>query len=153
MVRASNLADLYRDTGQDGQGEAVLRAAVQSAPQDARLHYALGLTLTRLKRPDEALSELRRAAELAPEHARYGYVYAVALHTAGRREDAISILKSSLARHPGDRDTLIALITFHRDVGDAVTALGYAERLARLTPNDANSSRMIEEFRNQAKKP
>jgi hypothetical protein len=29
----------------------VLRAALVASPQDAGLHYALGLTLTRLKRP------------------------------------------------------------------------------------------------------
>ena len=56
----------------------MLRAALVASPQDAGLHYALGLTLTRLKRPDEALSELRRAAELAREQAGYAYVYAEA---------------------------------------------------------------------------
>jgi len=64
------------------------------------LHYALGLTLTRLKRPDEALGELHRAAALAPDQARYAYVYAVGLHSAGRGGEAMTVLKDTLAQHP-----------------------------------------------------
>ena len=114
---AINLADLYRGLGRDGEGEGVLRAALVASPQDAGLHYALGLTLTRLKRPDEALGELRRAAELAPEQARYAYVYAVGLHSSGRGGEAMTVLKDTLAAHPGDRATLSALISFSRDAG------------------------------------
>jgi hypothetical protein len=44
----------------------------------------LGLALTRLKWPHEAIGELRRAAELEPDRARYLYVYAVALNSSGR---------------------------------------------------------------------
>src|SRR5207344_3389918 len=80
---AINLADLYRQMGRDGDGENVLRAAIAASPRDGGLHHALGLTLTRLKRPDEALAEYRRASELEPDRARYTYVYAVGLHSAG----------------------------------------------------------------------
>ncbi len=55
---AINLADLYRQVGRDGDGERTLRDALAVAPRDAGLHHALGLTLTRLKRPDEALAEI-----------------------------------------------------------------------------------------------
>jgi Tfp pilus assembly protein PilF len=96
----------------------------------------LGLTLTRLKRPAEALDELRRAAEVEPGRARYAYVYAVALHSAGRVGDAMTVLKASLARHAGDRDTLLVLVSFSRDAGDVATALDYAEQLARAAPGE-----------------
>src|SRR6516164_4915421 len=59
---AINLADLYRQLGRDGEGESVLRAAIDASAQEAGLHHALGLALTRLKRTDEAISELRTAA-------------------------------------------------------------------------------------------
>jgi predicted CXXCH cytochrome family protein len=149
---AINLADLYRNLSRDGEGEAVLRAALDTSPQDAGLHHALGLALTRQKRPDEALAQLRRAAELDPDRARYAYVYAVALHSSGRREEAMTVLKASLARHPGDRDTLLALISFSRDAGDLRTALEHAERLARFTPGDPNLAALIETLRNQVKR-
>jgi Flp pilus assembly protein TadD len=150
---AINLADLYRQLGRDGEGESVLRSAIVASPRDAGLHHALGLTLTRLKQPKEALGELQRAAELEPERARYAYVYAVALHSAGRGEEAMSALKEILVRHPDDRETLLAFIGFSRDARDFGTALEYAERLARVVPGDASLVALIENLRRQVKKP
>jgi predicted CXXCH cytochrome family protein len=150
---AANLADLYRELGRDADGESVLRAALTASPADAGLHHALGLTLVRLKRSDEALGELRRAAELAPELARYAYVHAVALHSAGRVGDAMTVLEESLARHPDDRDTLQALISFNREAGHLTTALEYAERLARIAPNDVSLAALINNLRRQISKP
>jgi predicted CXXCH cytochrome family protein len=150
---AINLADLYRQLGRDGNGENVLRAAIAASPQDAGLHHALGLALTRLKQREESLNELRRAAELDPERARYAYVYAVALHSAGRGDDAIAVLKASLARHPGDRDTLLALVGYTRDAGDVTAALDYAEQLARAAPGEPGLTALIETLRRQAKNP
>ena len=143
----SNLADLYRGLGREAEGEAVLRAALIASPQDAGLHHALGLTLVRLKRADEELTELGRAAEIDPRQARYAYVYAVALHSAGRSSEAMTVLKANLARHPNDRDTLSALISFSRDGGDAAGALKYAERLAQIAPQDRGLAALIEELR------
>jgi predicted CXXCH cytochrome family protein len=149
---AINLADLYRQTGRDVEGEAILRTALSASPQDAGLHHALGLVLTRLKRADEALEELQRAAQLDPERARYAYVYAVALHSAGRLPEATMVLKDNLARHPNDRDTLWALISFSREAGDFKSALEYVERLFRLLPDDPRLARLIEELRSQITK-
>ena len=150
---AVNLADFYRAVGREADGETVLRAALIASPQDAGLHHARGLSLVRLKRADDALGELRRAAELDPRQARYAYVYAVALHSVGRAGDAVTELKQNLARHPGDRDTLLALISFSRDGGDAGAALDYAQQLARITPEDRGLAALIEELRRQVGKP
>jgi predicted CXXCH cytochrome family protein len=150
---AANLADFYRALGREVDGENVLRVALAASPRDAGLHHALGLTLVRLKRNDEPLAELRRAAELDPDVARYAYVYAVALHSAGRVGDAMIALKESLSRHPDDRDTLLALIAFSRDAGDLATALEYAERLAGIVPSDVSLTALIDNLRNQIKKP
>ena len=150
---AINLADLYRQLGRDGDGERILRTAIEAMPQDGGLHHALGLTLTRLKRPIDALAEFRRAAELEPDRARYAYVYAVALHSAGRIDEALAVLKGTLAKHPNDRDTLLALVNFSRAAGDAVSALEYAERLARLVPGDPSLATLIENLRHQINTP
>jgi Tfp pilus assembly protein PilF len=146
---AVNLADLYGHLGKESEGESVLRASLALAPHDAGLHHALGLVLVRLKRPDEALEELHRAAELEPDQPRYAYVYAVGLHSAGRGGDAMAALKGNLARHPGDRDTLLALISFSRDAGDVPTALEYAEQLARIEPTNRELATLIETLRRQ----
>jgi predicted CXXCH cytochrome family protein len=148
-----NLADLYRQTGRDGDGESVLRMAISTSPKDAGLHHVLGLALTRLKKPDDALAEFARAAELEPDRARYAYVYAVALHTAGRADEAMTVLKDNLARHPDDRDTLLALVSYDRDAGNIGAALGYAERLVRNAPNDQSLAGLVEDLRRRENKP
>jgi predicted CXXCH cytochrome family protein len=150
---AINLADLYRQTGREAESESVLRTALMASPRDAGLHHALGLALVRLKRSDDALVELRHAAELEPERARYAYVYAVALHSTGHGHDAIAVLKQSLAQHPRDRETLLALVSFHRDGGDIGSALMYAEQLMSIAPEDADVGRLIEALRSKRKKP
>jgi predicted CXXCH cytochrome family protein len=150
---AVNLADLYRQVGRDNEGEGMLRAAIAASPQDAGLHHALGLVLTRLKRPDEALKELHDAVELEPGQARYGYVYAVALNSAGRHDDAIGVLKENLARHPSNREILLALVAFNRDSGNLAAALEYAEQLASLAPNDIQVANLVAELRRRTQTP
>jgi predicted CXXCH cytochrome family protein len=150
---AINLADLYRQLGRDGESESTLRDAIAVSPLDAGLHHALGLTLVRLNRHDDALEELLEAVNLAPDQSRYAYVYAVGLHSNGRDEDAITVLKGNFARHPGNRETLSALISFSREAGDFSSALDYAERLAKVEPNNSNLTNLIQELRNQVTKP
>jgi predicted CXXCH cytochrome family protein len=150
---AINLADLYRQRGRDGDGEEVLRSAIDAAPRHAGLHHALGLTLTRLKRSDGAIAELRRAVELEPEQARYTFVYAVALHSTGQSKDSITVLEENLARHPSDRDTLMALISFHRAAGHIDSALKYAQQLALIIPEDKDLAKLIQDLQQQESKP
>ena len=150
---AINLADLYRGLGREADGETVLRAALVVSPNDAGLHYALGLTLVRLKRGDEALGELRQAAALDTDQARYAYVYAVALHSAGHRSEAVATLNDNFARHPDDRDTLMALISFSREAGDIGSALEFAEKLRQIVPDEQALTALIEELRKQVRKP
>ena len=150
---AINLADLYRQLGRENEGESVLQNALKSMQQDAGLHHALGLTLIRLKRLNEALAQLQAAAELEPDRARYAYVYAVALQSAGRLADAITVLKGNLVRNPGDRDSSVALINFVRESGDVAAALEYAEELARIAPDLQGLNELIQQLRRQGEQP
>ncbi|MGO3932231.1 tetratricopeptide repeat protein [Rhodopseudomonas pseudopalustris] len=147
---AINLGDLYRQRGRDSEGEIVLRAALAVSPRDAALHHALGLNLTRLKRPDDALGELQRATDLEPEQPRYPYVYAVALHSSGRRAEAMTVLKGALRTHPNNPEILRALVSFTQMAGDAPAALGYAEQLAIVTPDDKELAEVILKLRSAA---
>jgi tetratricopeptide (TPR) repeat protein len=148
-----NLADLYRQTVRDSDAERVLQRAAGIMPGDAGVHYALGLTLVRLKRLEQALGELHRAAQLAPDQARYAYVFAVALHSAGRATEAMAVLRDNAARHPDHLDTLLALIRFSREAGDASSALTYAQQLAKIAPGDPNVDRLVEDLRRESSKP
>jgi predicted CXXCH cytochrome family protein len=149
---AINLADLYRQLGRDVDASSILRKAITFSPRDGGLHHSLGLTLTRLKNADEALTELRVATELEPDRVRYAYVYAVALHSEGRVDESKRVLKENLVRHRGDRDTLLALLAFNRDSGDIAAALEYGEQLKEITPDDRELTRLIEDLRRRLKK-
>ncbi len=74
----ANLADVMRMQGREADAESALREGIARSPEDATLHHALGLSLVRQKKGDQALSELKRATELAPGNARFAYVYGVA---------------------------------------------------------------------------
>jgi Flp pilus assembly protein TadD len=150
---AINLADLYRALDRGSDGLKVLREAITAVPQDAGLHYALGLALVRQKKNDEALSELRRATELAPDQAHYAYVYAVGLHSTGRVDEAIAALKENVSKHPTDRDSLSALVTFNRDAGNIAPALEYAQQLAQLAPDDKRISELVDALKRQMESP
>ena len=54
----------------------------------------------------------------------------------GRREQAVALLKDNLARHPGDRDTLIGLVSMGSVRADLTFALDFAERQNRAAPDD-----------------
>jgi Tfp pilus assembly protein PilF len=146
VAASINLADLYRGTGRDGEGEHVLRNAISIVPNDGALHHALGLALVRLKRSDAALAELRRAADLEPNNTRYAYVYGVALHSSGHGPEAIAYLREIQSRYPESRDILLAIINFSREAGDTTTALQYAAQLSRISPNDPAIMKLLEEL-------
>ncbi len=139
-----NLADLYRASGREADGERVLRRALEHDAASAAIRHALGLLLVRQRRMPEAVAELEAAARLAPENARYRYVYAVALHGTGRAKQAREVLARVLARHPYDRDTLLALTTYAREEGDSPQALTYARRLAELEPSNTAVRELVE---------
>ncbi|MEJ2375125.1 MAG: tetratricopeptide repeat protein [Pseudolabrys sp.] len=149
-VAAVNLADLYRAVGRDSDGLDVLRTALVASPRDAALHYALGLALVRLKKVDEALKELQRAAALAPDQSQYAYAYAVGLKSNGDAIDAIAVLKQNLIRHPADRNTLIALISFYRELGNKDAATDYARRLVNAFPSDKQAAKILNEVQRPA---
>ncbi len=139
------LADLYRASGRDAEGEEILRATIARQPNIAAGHHALGLWLVRNRRSREALEELKQAALLGPENARFGYVYAVAI-AEHDRAGALDILQGVLARHPYDRDTLYALATMERDAGKIDAARHYAETLATLEPNDLSLVNLLRQL-------
>jgi hypothetical protein len=63
------------------------------------------------------------------------------------------VLKENLSRHPGDRDTLLALVSFSQEAGDLNAALKYAEKLAEIEPTNQDLANLVQELRRQNEKP
>ncbi len=143
---AVNLADLYRGLGREREAESVLATVIKANPDAAAPRHALGLSLVRQKRSNEALALLGEAARLAPDDSRYAYVHAVALHDAGRRQDAIKVLERALARAPYDREILFALAGYEREAGNIGKAAHRARLLVELEPDDPGVARFAKEL-------
>ncbi|SEC27660.1 Tfp pilus assembly protein PilF [Rhizobiales bacterium GAS188] len=143
---AVSIADLYRSTGLDAQGEPILRGMIEHQPNAALAHHALGLWLVRNQRAKEALQELQRAASLGPDDPRLAYVYAVALASTGDRNGALDVLRKQLARFPYHRDSLYGMATIERDAGDIDAAKRYASELVALEPNEASFVQLLSQL-------
>jgi Flp pilus assembly protein TadD len=78
---------------------------------------------------------------------RYVYVYGVALHSFGDAAKGIGVLEKARERFPGDRAILQALATMARDRGDRAKALGYAEQLVAVAPDDGQAQALLKELR------
>lgn len=105
----ANLADLYREQNRESEAEATLRKGLGVIPSDAYLHHALGLSLVRQNRIDDALPELQVAADSSDAEPRFALVYALALDRVGSTTDAIAYLQLALQRFKGDQELESAL--------------------------------------------
>jgi Tfp pilus assembly protein PilF len=132
-----NLADLFRERGDEEKARETLMAGLASAEDRPMLEHALGLALIREKRPKEALERLRAAYDAAPDRPRFGYVYAVALFDTGTQARALEVLEKMHERRPGDAQVLSALADYARRLGRAEAAAEYARKLRALTEGAA----------------
>jgi predicted CXXCH cytochrome family protein len=147
-----DLADLYRAEGRESEAEALLRETIALAPNAAPPHHALGLALVRQKRYGEALEELKHATELDPAQARYAYVYGVALKSLGRAAEARHVFENALSSSPSNPDILSTLLQDALQAQDAEKALGYAERLSVLVPDNPVLARLTSQLKQATKR-
>ena len=141
-----DLADFYRAVGREADSEALLRQTIAMEPLAAAPQHALGLAMIRAKRYQDALGALKQAHELEPTQPRYSYVYAIALESMGRTPDALQLLQATLQSSPSNVDTLRALLRLSLASRDYANALGYAQRLANLLPDDASLAPLVKQL-------
>lgn len=113
-----NLADLYRAQGRETGAASALTQGLEQMPGNAELSHALGLLRVRQGRREEALRLFALASEKQPDNARFAYVYFVALHEAGQTAQARAVLRSALARFPGDANLREAAALLRAGRGD-----------------------------------
>jgi tetratricopeptide (TPR) repeat protein len=144
LPASMNLANLYNQLGRNADSEGVLRKAITYAPDEAELHYSLGLLLAEQNRLDEAAVELAAAAARMPERARFRYNHALALQQLGRRLEAGEELREALRLDPDDPDIVRALTIFYIQQNDPKRALPHARALAELTPGDPRARQLLQ---------
>ncbi|MBU6280672.1 tetratricopeptide repeat protein [bacterium] len=99
------LAELQSEVGDEASAERTLRRAVELAQPSGAAHHALGLSLVRQGRDEEAIPLLAEATRLAPHQGQYPLVLALAQLSAGRRPDAVATLEQAVELHPEDAET------------------------------------------------
>ena len=125
-----NLADLYRATGRDSLGGALLERSVTLTPEQPDVLVARALWLVRQQQTETAVPLLADAWRQAPEQSRYAYIYAVALNSTGRWQEALDVLDGALERRPDDVQLLQTAFGIARDNGAV-------DRLPRYAPPGA----------------
>lgn len=128
-----NLADLYRERGEETRTREILKTGLATASDRAMLEHALGLALIRAKQPQSALTHLRAAYEAAPDRPRLGYVYAIALFDTGDPVRALQVLTKLHELRPGDRQVLTSLVDYSYRSNRADKAKVYEQKLAALS--------------------
>lgn len=99
-TRLSKTAAALRGAGQMVQSIHPLRQAVTMNPDDANLHFDLGLTLLRCMRYSEAALPLKRATELKADFTKAYYALAEVCEALGRNADAIAALRRTIECSP-----------------------------------------------------
>jgi tetratricopeptide (TPR) repeat protein len=132
----ANLADLKRTQGDEAGCLTILQQGLELLPEEASLHHALGLALTRQRRYNQAIPALATAARLAPDNPRYAYVHGVALASTGNTDGGIKVLKRAHKRHPTNIDILIAIIQYLRQAGQTDAAKPYEDTLRKHAGRD-----------------
>jgi predicted CXXCH cytochrome family protein len=141
-----NLADVLREQQRDGEGEKVLREGLARYPDDPVLLYAYSMLLIRTGRRSEALEPLSRAAE-AQADARTEMAHALLVQELGEPDRALELLDEAAERHPGSSELISTLLGAQMQRGDLEGALGSAEHLLRLRPDDPRLQRVVRELR------
>jgi tetratricopeptide (TPR) repeat protein len=144
MLGYVNLADLYRQQGNDAAGEEILRNALSINSKAAEVHQSLGFLLTRTKRKNEALDHFKKAMEFRPDNPYLAYIYGLALNDAGYAKEAFQVFEKTLQLHPYDRDILLALVTIHRDRKEYDESRKYADKLVEYWPQDSGYRQLLQ---------
>ena len=140
-----NLANLLNAQGRNPEAETVLRRGIDYAPDEAELHYSLGLLLAEEGRLDEAVESLARAA-VPTARARVHYNYGLALQQAERFDEAEAALREARRRDDRDPDVVLALARLLMDQQRWSEASELASALVRLVPTAPGPQRLLNEI-------
>lgn len=138
-----NLAEVKRQLGQPRAAQSVLEEGLEKATEPADLHHSLGLFKVRQGDMAGAVPSLQRAATMHPGIPRYGYVLAVALHDTGQREESLIVLEEVLKEHTWENNCLQAHVMYALESGDPKRALGSAQKLVQLAPQNPQAQQWL----------
>ena len=141
-----NLADLYRNQGDEKAAQKILKQGLTVNKESADIHYALAMSLIRSKQKDIALTHLKKAAQFAEDNASYQYTYALLLQDLGNMPAAISALERAFNLTPNNPDINYSLAQWYVAEENYSQALFYARNLARLVPGNQQVQQFVKQL-------
>lgn len=148
------VAQIYLDVDRPEPGEALLRAMVAEAPDNADLRFQLGAFLFRCDRFEESEREMREAFRIDPQHAEalnfLGYGMADA---SDRLDEALELIQRALEIDPWNGAYLDSLGWVYFRMGRYGEAREPLERAAREYPNDATVLEHLGDLYNRLGEP
>ena len=141
-----NLSDLYRAIGSDGESEALLRRALEIAPDSANVNHAYGLYLVRSGKQNEALEYLAFATRQEDTNARHIYVYAVALDSTGQTEAAIQVIDEASKRWVNNIDLYYLQVSYMDKTGNTEDVHRYLSTLATVAADNPQVRRWMNKY-------
>ena len=131
------LALLLKVDAAQGRGEEAvgrLTSLVQKSPQNAGLHFLLGLAYFNLKNLQDAEASVRRALNLDPKTPDAYTLLANIAFAKGSLEEAKSYLKMGIATFPRNINNYIALTTEYEKEGNWEEAKRSCEKAHEVAP-------------------
>lgn len=131
------LARAYLSSGRPERALDALRQALQRWPEAASLHLDLADLYDSLGRTEEAVQEYEESGigtRRLPLAANYLKLADAQLEYGGSGELAIRFWLRALEVDPDNLCALYGLYAMHREIGDAVAAARYRERLQKRDP-------------------
>jgi adenylate cyclase len=133
---------LWKDR-QYEQGIAELQKAVNLAPNNADVYFALAEGLNLAARHAEALEPIHKAMRLNPHYpVNYLFHLGWAYQGTGQVEQALVAYKQAVNLHPDLLPTHLQLVNLYTALGQEEKARGEAAEILRISPNFS-----VEEFR------
>lgn len=102
LIASINLADLYREIGNQTQSIETLLSAIKYHQENYILQYSLGMAYVRTKEHKKAILSLRNAYTYSNRNADIGHALVIALSSYNRFSEAKNILEEMLEKYPDD---------------------------------------------------
>lgn len=123
---------LHVERGQLQEAVLDFQGSIDLDPSSGEAHLALGLTLKRLLREDDASPMFRKAVELAPENPTARYQLALELQRRGDYESAAEHFHKAHEQQPDDRSIVYNLTRALHKAGRIAESQRYREMLGRM---------------------
>lgn len=135
----SNLAHVYRATGNVPAAIQAYRSVLTLTPSDSAAHCDLANLLVEEGSLNDAIEHFRRALKLRPDHADAYNNLAHAYGMLGKFDEAIECLRALLALDPSRADANNNLGIVFEGQGKPQLALDYFQAAVRLKPGYAEA--------------